>query len=67
MKIGDLVEYIEDGVPPEDPSQGIIVRGPEEGWSGNNPTQRYEVMWYSCENKTGWWDKKDMRVISESR
>jgi len=66
MKIGDLVEFIECGSPPSTPSHGIIVRGPIDGWSGNNAKRRWEIRWYTCGNE-GWWEEKYLGVISEGR
>ena len=64
MKIGDLVAYVEETIEPDDPSRGIITDGP---WDTVAPlTRRYEVVWYTCGNK-GWWEEKNLEVVSESR
>ena len=64
MKIGDLVAYVEETIEPEEPSRGIIVDGPWD--TMNNTVRRYEIVWYTCGNK-GWWEEKNLEVISESR
>ena len=64
MKVGDLVAYVDEDQPLS--AQGIIVRGPWDTFKGNNPTRRYEIVWYSCDNR-GWWEEKNLEVLSESR
>ena len=64
MKIGDLVAYVEETIEPEEPSRGIIIDGPWD--TMNNTVRRYEIVWYTCGNK-GWWEEKNLEVISESR
>ena len=70
MKVGDLVAYAEEIIDPEVggevPSQGIIIDGPWDTFMGNNPTRRYEIVWYTCGNK-GWWEEKNLELVSESR
>ena len=64
MKVGDLVAYVEETIEPEEPSRGIIIDGP---WDTMNDTvRRYEIVWYTCGNK-GWWEEKNLEVLSESR
>ena len=64
MKVGDLVAYVEETIEPEEPSRGIIIDGP---WDTMNDTvRRYEIVWYTCGNK-GWWEEKNLELISESR
>jgi hypothetical protein len=68
MKVGDLVAYVEEIIDPEVggevPSQGIIIDGP---WDTKTPpTRRYEIVWYTCGNK-GWWEEKNLEILSESR
>ena len=64
MKIGDLVAYVEETIEPEEPSRGIIIDGPWD--TMNNTVRRYEIVWYTCGNK-GWWEEKNLEVLSESR
>ena len=68
MKVGDLVAYVEEILDPEVggevPSQGIIIDGPWD--TMNNTVRRYEIVWYNCGNK-GWWEEKNLEVLSESR
>ena len=65
MKIGDLVTYVDD-TNCDPGQQGIIVRGPWDTFKGNNPTRRYEIVWYSCGNR-GWWEEKNLELLSENR
>jgi len=46
--------------------QGIVVYGPWDGWAGNNKLRRYEIVWYTCDNR-GWWEEKNLEVLSEAR
>ena len=68
MKIGDLVAYVEETIYPEVggevPSRGIVIDGPWD--TMNNTVRRYEIVWYTCGNK-GWWEEKNLEVLSESR
>ena len=64
MKVGDLVAYVEETIEPEEPSRGIIIDGPWD--TMNNTVRRYEIVWYTCGNK-GWWEEKNLEVLSESR
>ena len=64
MKVGDLVAYVEETIEPEEPSRGFIIDGPWD--TMNNTVRRYEIVWYTCGNK-GWWEEKNLEVLSESR
>jgi hypothetical protein len=64
VKVGDLVAYVEETIEPEEPSRGIIIDGPWD--TMNNTVRRYEIVWYTCGNK-GWWEEKNLEVLSESR
>jgi hypothetical protein len=46
------------------PSRGIVIDGPWD--TMNNTVRRYEIVWYTCGNK-GWWEEKNLEVLSESR
>ena len=66
MKIGDLVRYCEDKprgrkLNPRD-DLGIVTK------TGNytNGEPECHVMWLTCDNK-GWWNAKNLEVISENR
>ena len=64
MRVGDLVAYAEDGI--ADVERGIVIDGPWDTFIGNNETRRYEIVWYTCGNK-GWWEEKNLELVSESR
>jgi len=67
MKVGDLVEYIENdmgGVVKHPGQEGLIIGGPDRS-IGYAPRNRWQVFWMYC-NKTGWWDEYRLEVINES-
>jgi len=68
MKIGDLVEYIENdmgGSVKVEGQEGLIIGGPQT-LSGRETWNRWQVYWMYC-NKIGWWDEFRMDVIDETR
>ena len=69
MKIGDLVEYIENdmgGAVKVEGQEGLIIGGPQTLAGGDGAWNRWQVFWMYC-NKIGWWDEFRMEVIDEGR
>ena len=64
MKIGDLVRYYKDYAPSLNPRDelGIVTKtGTHE-----NGQPECHVVWFTCNNE-GWWDSKNLEVLSENR
>ena len=64
MKVGDLVEYIENdmgGAVTVKGQEGLIIGGPRKCLTGAGWNQ-WEIFWRYC-NKIGWWDEFRLEVI----
>ena len=74
MKVGDLVEYIENdmgGAVTIEGQEGLIIGGPRKCLTGAGWYQ-WQVFWMTqCNsdgsNKIGWWDEFRLEVINEAR
>lgn len=74
MKVGDLVEYIENdmgGVVKYPGQEGLIIGGPDRS-IGYSPQNRWQVLWLNQHDsngnsKVGWWDEFRLEVIDEKR
>jgi len=72
MKVGDLVEYIENdmgGVVKYPGQEGLVLSGPGRALYGGN---QWEVLWLNQRDsdgnsKVGWWDEFRLEVINETR
>ena len=67
MSVGDLVRYCADvsratSLSNPDEDLGIITK------TGTHPNGQPEchVVWFTCNNE-GWWDSKNLEVLSENR
>ena len=69
MKIGDLVQYIENdmgGAVKVEGQEGLIIDGPQTVARSAFTRTRWQVYWVYC-NKIGWWDEFRLEVINESQ
>jgi hypothetical protein len=64
MNVGDLVRYYKDYAPSLNPDDelGIVTK---TGTHDNGHPQCH-VIWFTCNNE-GWWDTKNLEVLSENR
>ena len=65
MKVGDLVKWVQPGLPVQGEHSGIIVDGPREGFQGVEKCSSYAVAWFT-HKKTMWHTDYNLEMVSES-